>query len=487
MTIKMVAKSDTGKLRKANEDYCGIFDEEKLALVCDGMGGHKAGAHASRLATSTIRYAYGFLEDKTLDAISADMDDDTRKIAGRLISAIRLANRHIFNRALKVSDYHGMGTTVSALSFTSDGLVCVAHVGDSRVYRFRQNDIMEQLTEDHSWINELIQDKEIKKEEALHFKKKNVITRALGLGAKVRVDLKIDNIEKEDLFLLCSDGLTDLIDDDQIKYIIQTNKDDLQNMASHLIDAANKAGGSDNISVVLVKIYELNNDCKTIKPISVALKNENNEISIIENKVLRQEFTNRKFSNIFSDKFSEIWENKFCKICLIMAILATTLFCVRYSFLSNFSMPSSIQLEEIANSKLIAKDIYQESKNSTKMDSQNSTKEENTILFSENVNNALNKEEISVKSLKKDKFQKIGQIYIVNVENLRNYDKTFIYLNNKLIGRTSNYIDNGIRVRPGTYNIAIKNTNKHILFQQKNIKIVSGDIKAIEYKSLNRN
>ena len=152
MKIQIVAKSDVGKVRKINEDYCGIFKEDNLAILCDGMGGHQAGAQASRLAVSTIRYMYTFLDKNTLSKITDDLEEIHKDIAARLVGSTRLANRHIYNRAQKDKQYRGMGTTVSTL-LLKENTACICHVGDSRIYRLRDSEL-ELLTEDHSWINE---------------------------------------------------------------------------------------------------------------------------------------------------------------------------------------------------------------------------------------------------------------------------------------------------------------------------------------------
>ena len=109
MKLNMVAKSDVGKVREANEDYCGIFQEEKLALVCDGMGGHKAGSQASRLAVSTIRYAFSYIDQATHNKINEDLKAEHREIIGRLVSSVRLANRHVYNRASREAEFRGRG------------------------------------------------------------------------------------------------------------------------------------------------------------------------------------------------------------------------------------------------------------------------------------------------------------------------------------------------------------------------------------------
>ena len=217
----MIAGSDSGTARTVNEDCCGSFEEHGLAIVCDGMGGHVAGANASRLAVTTIRYMYLYLDPAIHYQITKDLIARDLNIASRLTGAIRLTNRHVYNKSLQESELRGMGTTVSALSIHHNVAV-IAHVGDSRIYRIRQGTI-KLLTEDHTWINELILDQEIDREAAKKFEKKNVITRALGLNGAIKIDIGINPVELGDLYVICTDGLTKALSDEEIKRIIGHN------------------------------------------------------------------------------------------------------------------------------------------------------------------------------------------------------------------------------------------------------------------------
>jgi PPM family protein phosphatase len=478
MKIEMIAKSDVGMARKYNEDYCGVFEKEKLAILSDGMGGHKAGAYASRLAVSTIRYMYIFLDLEIHQKIAEDLNNiDNNEMAIRLISSIRLANHHIFNKAIRGNQYQGMGTTVSALALNDD-IVCIAHVGDSRVYRIR-NQEMELLTEDHSWINELIKDNEIKKEQALQFEKKNVITRALGLSPTVKIDIKLENVEAGDLFLLCSDGLTTSLQDDEIKRIILYNQQNLDHAAIHLIDSANMANGSDNTTVSLVKILEKSENGKTIIPVSVTMKNESEEINIIENKILKQEFNKKNLPN----EFDSIWKNKYTQITAGIFFPLLMILIFKLSF-SNHANQKKSEVNEPAVTKKITENavlgksksnLYSQAESDDFLSSQAENKKRN------NSSGNVEFEKLRARSLNKVNESR-GLIYIVGLEKIAEYQKSFIYVNNQLLGSTSEFIDTGINVHPGKFEIAIKDSANHLIFRQRDLFIADGEVKAIEYK-----
>ncbi|MBN2012620.1 Stp1/IreP family PP2C-type Ser/Thr phosphatase [candidate division KSB1 bacterium] len=484
MKLQMVAKSDVGKVREVNEDFCGIFQEEKLALVCDGMGGHKAGSQASRLAVSTIRYAFSYIEESVHQKITVDMDEENQVAAGRLVSSIRLANRHVFNRACREPEFRGMGTTVSAISFDENGHACIVHVGDSRVYRIRDN-IMEQITEDHSWLNELIQDQEINKEDAVQFEKKNVITRALGLAEKVKIDVQLEPVKNGDVFLLCSDGLTDALTDNDIQKIIQLNSSSLQRTAAHLINSANIAGGPDNISVVLVKVENDVEDISALNSISLSLKVENEIVSTFENRILRREFNNKGMFSSLLNKASEIWEQKVTRISVAAAAIVLLGVGVHRILPggsdSMMATPVQLQADEIEVTKQIANNRF---RNSMKVapGGDGALTEDSTHNPAPKNRNTMPNELIQTKPLTETSTS-VGQIFLLGVENIGNYKDSFIYLNDRVAGKTVEFLETGLRVRPGLYRIAIKDINQTTLYQYASrIRIVAGDIKAIEIR-----
>jgi serine/threonine protein phosphatase PrpC len=226
--------TDPGRKRRRNEDSFVI--DPPLFAVADGMGGAQAGEVASRLAAAAFREFH-------------DADDlDPEK---RLAAIIKEANRRIYERAADDAQVSGMGTTITAALVAADALV-IGHVGDSRAYRLRGGKF-EQLTDDHSLVADLVRSGRITPEEADAHPQRSVITRALGTDSEVDVDTFTVPAESDDLFLICSDGLTTMVDDEQIRDLV-TRAQDLEQAGKGLVKAANKAGGEDNITVVLFRL-----------------------------------------------------------------------------------------------------------------------------------------------------------------------------------------------------------------------------------------
>ena len=226
--------TDPGRKRRRNEDSFVI--DPPLFAVADGMGGAQAGEVASRLAAAAFREFH-------------DADDlDPEK---RLAAIIKEANRRIYERAADDAQVSGMGTTITAALVAADALV-IGHVGDSRAYRLRGGKF-EQLTDDHSLVADLVRSGRITPEEADTHPQRSVITRALGTDREVDVDTFTVQAESDDLFLICSDGLTTMVDDEEIRDLV-TRAGDLEQAGKGLVKAANKAGGEDNITVVLFRV-----------------------------------------------------------------------------------------------------------------------------------------------------------------------------------------------------------------------------------------
>ena len=244
--------SDVGLQRDHNEDCFAILGEHQLYIVADGMGGHRAGDVASRLATDSIvdffRSAVG--EDFTwpfhFDSRLSDEEN-------RLLTGIRLANRQIIERSTRSRECHGMGTTVvGALFNEKSGKMYIGHVGDSRAYRLRDGQIS-QMTRDHSLVNDYLQAMPELTEEQRSELPKNVITRALGMQEHVVVDLQGDDAQVGDLYVLCSDGLSGMIEDAEILDVVQGTID-LDEACRRLVALANEHGGEDNITALVVRI-----------------------------------------------------------------------------------------------------------------------------------------------------------------------------------------------------------------------------------------
>jgi len=244
--------TDVGRVREANEDAFRLVPEEQVWVVADGMGGHASGQVASQVASDAI------VDFMTRWRHEADFEWPFEIMESRgfeensLVNAVRVANTRVYNRAQVDEECDNMGTTVVAMSYTeADGLV-IAHVGDSRCYRLR-GDRFKQLTDDHSLVNHLMRFFHLSEAEARKQAGKNVIVRAVGLEDDVDPDLNVDLPEVGDLYMSCSDGLTDLVDDWIIQQIVAGNLDEPSEAAHALIRAANQAGGTDNVTVVVLK------------------------------------------------------------------------------------------------------------------------------------------------------------------------------------------------------------------------------------------
>jgi len=245
--------TDQGLVRDHNEDSISSDDELGLLVLADGMGGHKGGEIASAIAIDTILKELR----KTLPEIKTGNIDDRTGYSLESMAieeAIKTANTNIFEAAKSNIKYEGMGTTIVVLLFYNNRIT-VAHVGDSRLYRMRDQ-TLEQMTRDHTLLQELVDRGFYTKKEARESLNKNLITRAVGVNATVDVDLLEEAALPGDLYLLCSDGLTDMITDDLIEDIQLNYKDDLHKMNMELIKQAKEHGGKDNVSAMLALVIK---------------------------------------------------------------------------------------------------------------------------------------------------------------------------------------------------------------------------------------
>ncbi|WP_438038561.1 Stp1/IreP family PP2C-type Ser/Thr phosphatase [Sorangium sp. So ce128] len=246
--------TDVGLQRDHNEDSYAVLSEYDLFIVADGMGGHRAGDVASKLATESI--ADFFRSTSREDATwPFHFDTSLSEEENRLQAGIRVANRQIFERSIRSRDCAGMGTTVvGALFSKKKNRIYVGHVGDSRAYRVRKGSIS-QLTRDHSLFNDYIMAMPELTEEQRAELPRNVITRALGMHDSVSVDLISDEPHPGDVYLLCSDGLSGMLSDDQILHIVSSTEE-VPEMCRRLIAKANENGGEDNITALVIRIDE---------------------------------------------------------------------------------------------------------------------------------------------------------------------------------------------------------------------------------------
>ena len=249
MKITSCGITDVGLKRGHNEDNYLINEELNLYVVADGMGGHAGGEYASAIAVNTVEEVVTSLEGQDIEL---DIDDPVEVSKHKLSHAVRLAGRRIFEKAREQPEYHGMGTTVVVLLVRA-GNAYIAHVGDSRVYVMRDGQI-EQVTEDHSLIAEKIRHGLLTKEEAKNHKMRNVITRSLGYQEDVEVDLTVRAIRRGDQFLLCSDGLSGLVEDEEMQHHMTISEPQVAGRV--LTELACERGGDDNITTIIALVED---------------------------------------------------------------------------------------------------------------------------------------------------------------------------------------------------------------------------------------
>ncbi|MEZ4464142.1 MAG: Stp1/IreP family PP2C-type Ser/Thr phosphatase [bacterium] len=253
MGVRFVAAAttDVGRQRKVNEDACKLVPSHDLWILADGMGGHASGQVASQMAVEAIADFMVRWREAPDFEWPFEIMDSRSVLENSLVNAVRVANVRLYNRAQVDETCEGMGTTVVVMAHGRDQGLIIAHVGDSRCYRLRGQEFV-QLTEDHSLVNHLMRFFHLTREQAQARAGSNVIVRAVGLEDDVDPDLTVDEPRPGDIYLACSDGLNDMVDDWIIQQILLGN-DDLQDAADALVRAANQAGGNDNITVVLLK------------------------------------------------------------------------------------------------------------------------------------------------------------------------------------------------------------------------------------------
>jgi len=245
------AVSDVGRKRKGNEDALFLNEEQGLYVVADGMGGHAAGEVASRVAVEAIAEFVSLTGGNQEITWPFGLDDSISYEGNRLKTAVRHANSRVIEATRESTEYEGMATTVAAV-LVDGNLANLAHVGDSRIYVWSSGAIA-QLTRDHSWVNEQIETGAISPEQARSHPLRNVVTRALGGRADLVVDIQSRHMAAGDMLLLCSDGLTTMVADDDIARILGEAQGDVAKAAAALVGEANERGGEDNITVVLLK------------------------------------------------------------------------------------------------------------------------------------------------------------------------------------------------------------------------------------------
>lgn len=244
--MKYAYLSDKGQVRETNQDYVGIFKNDSeaiLTIVADGVGGNRGGDVASEMAVSHIGYLFE----------TSDVNNVT-DAKNWLIRQLALENRKILQASKHYKKLNGMGTTIVLALFLGKQVI-VANLGDSRCYLYSSKNGLKQLSTDHSLVNELLRLGKITPEEARNHPEKNVITKTLGISEQTEAEIKVFDITKEDELLLCTDGLTKFVSDDMIKNVLMSTLS-LEKKANQLVDMANTAGGTDNITTLIVQVEE---------------------------------------------------------------------------------------------------------------------------------------------------------------------------------------------------------------------------------------
>lgn len=240
--MKGFARTDIGKARDMNQDYYYIPSSEndlQIYILADGMGGYNGGEIASKLAVQTVR---DYIENN-FDKIEHTKEE----ILNMIKKSMENANSVVYEESKKDDNLQGMGTTLD-VCFIYNNKIYIGHVGDSRVYLIRK-EIARKITKDHSYVQQLVEDKKITREEAEHHPKKNMLLKALGCTSYVEPDIRARNIEKDDIFLMCSDGLTNMVEESKMYEIVEQYKEKAPEI---LVNLANDAGGYDNITVITI-------------------------------------------------------------------------------------------------------------------------------------------------------------------------------------------------------------------------------------------
>lgn len=241
--IKAYAKSDVGKVREMNQDYYYIsnsLDEVQLYILADGMGGYNGGEIASKIAVETAK---NYIENNF-----KEIEKDRDSIIQLLGSSMEYANMVVYEKSQEKPELHGMGTTLE-ICLIYNNKVYIGHIGDSRIYRIRK-EFIRKLTQDHSYVQKLVKEGKITKEQAEVHPQKNMLTRALGCNAFVEPDVMVKGFLKDDILVMCSDGLTNMV---KTEIIYKEASKNIEQAPKELVRIANENGGKDNVTVVIIK------------------------------------------------------------------------------------------------------------------------------------------------------------------------------------------------------------------------------------------
>lgn len=542
MKLKMIALSDIGNVRKNNEDAFVITESGQFAIVCDGMGGHQAGQEASRLACETIHDITLANGNDQIAELTQAVAQDLPSRAAQMVAAIRMANSRVFQEAQKKPEFKGMGTTATSILF-DEGQVLIGHVGDSRAYRVRNGNIL-RLTEDHTWLNELIQDNEIEATEVDSFERKNVITRAVGLGPAIKVDVTTDIAKAGDLYLLCSDGLTDSLKDELIHQIIGSDGD-IELSAACLIAKAKELKGSDNITAVLVKVIASDEVNPNLGFRKIMVPEQDEKLIFKENRFIKQLYNGKRTVNekgqivitLQKDSKRSLFEIIGSTILLLLVAFfaiqaqqARQVVSANHAANEEFDEESMLAADMdigiantrpgIANKGIIAVLYFENLPSFRKYTYKLRSAVLDTLMVLPSVFNTHQSIDLWVRdasnrtlySTLKNSYGSAqmglasdyrssnnqttasqrrypgkltpgpnnGIIYLAGFENSRKFRDTWLYLNDRQVGRLDDFLASGVRVLPGTYSISIQDTSGRIIQQKTEVTILAGGIKILE-------
>lgn len=306
MKLVIAAATDVGTVRETNEDFFYYSKPGKLIVVCDGMGGHQSGAVASRVAGKTIRDVFFHADFAELARLGEDVIDRIPPLALRLVIGARLANRRLLTMAAQDKKLRGMGTTLVAIALGENN-ACAVHVGDSRLYCWRDRKLAA-LTEDHSLVNQLLQDRDIRQDQVREFRKKNVLTRALGTHHTLKVEVQWFPVHSSDLFLLCSDGFHNALHDEQIAKLLAHQESDPQKMIDGMVQQAKTVNGSDNITAVIAKIEKIAGAAEKKDRVKLETPEETARTIEFEDKFIQGKYVVAKSTNPFNKvRFKMPW------------------------------------------------------------------------------------------------------------------------------------------------------------------------------------
>lgn len=253
--LRITGKSDVGRKRKRNEDSLFVSEENALAIVADGMGGLSCGDRASKMAIESLSHEILFSSPtELLEAGEIDMLAAVGRFAQLLGDWLRKANAQLFMEAERTPDHRRMGSTI-AIFYAKGPYAVMANVGDARVYRIRGEKIS-QMSEDHSWVAEIAKKQGVKLNAELIARCKNIVTRALGVSADVQPDVQAQRLAVGDTYLLCTDGLWNMVSGNEIENIVLNHEDRLDQAVEYLIKMANLRGAPDNVTVAIAQVHQ---------------------------------------------------------------------------------------------------------------------------------------------------------------------------------------------------------------------------------------